>query len=147
MLAQRKSKPGQSGTKKLLAESGSRLLCVRYRCDTVSQSIVKTVEIIVEESARQPRPRHLRNDHLVAARIGWKEFDLQRQVKQAGDKWTPARRLWEMRRDQALKPGLKDRIMPLEDPISSNAEVTTNRKHQVTTNRNKLLPAVTCSYL
>lgn len=128
MLAQRKLKPGQFGTKKPLAESGSRLLCVRYRCDPVSQVIVKTVEIIVEESAHQPRPRRLRDDHLVAVQIGWKEFDLQRQVKQAGGRWNPARRLWEMRRDQALKLGLKDRIMPLEGTISSNAEVTTNSK-------------------
>ena len=118
MLAQRKLKPGQFGTKKPLAESGSRLLCVRYRCDPVSQVIVKTVEIIVEESAHQPRPRRLRDDHLVAVQIGWKEFDLQRQVKQAGDKWNPARRLWEMRYDQAVRLGLEERT---ETPEMSNS--------------------------
>ena len=31
MLAQKKLKPGQPGTKKLVEEYGSRLLCVRYR--------------------------------------------------------------------------------------------------------------------
>ena len=111
MLAQRKLKPGQPGTKKLLAEYGSRLLCVRYRCDPESQSIIKTVEIIVEESARQPRQRRLKAEQLVALRIGWKEYDLQRQVKQAGARWNPAERLWELRYDQAVRLGLTERIV------------------------------------
>jgi hypothetical protein len=111
MIAQKKLKPGQPGTKRLLAEYGSRLYCVRYRCDPVSQSIVKTVEIIVEESEHQPRPRRLRDDQIVAVRIGWKEFDLQRQVKQAGAKWNPTERLWELRYDQVVKLDLAERIV------------------------------------
>ncbi|MFN7944285.1 MAG: hypothetical protein U0Z53_02960 [Blastocatellia bacterium] len=111
MLAPRKLKPGQSGIKELLAECGSRLLCVRYRCDPESQSIIKTVEIIVEESARNPRPRRLKAEQLVAIRIGWKEYDLQRQVKQAEARWNPAARLWELRYDQVVRLGLTERIV------------------------------------
>ncbi|MFN7948716.1 MAG: hypothetical protein U0Z53_25400 [Blastocatellia bacterium] len=111
MLAQRKLKPGQPGTKKLLEEYGSRLLCVRYRCDPESQSIIKTVEIIVEEPARKPRQRRLKAEQVVALRIGWKEYDLQRQVKQAGARWNPAARLWELRYDQVVRLGLTERIV------------------------------------
>ncbi|HWQ31779.1 MAG TPA: hypothetical protein VNQ79_02755 [Blastocatellia bacterium] len=111
MLAQRKLKPGQPGTKKLFEEYGSRLLCVRYRCDPESQSIIKTVEIIVEESARQPRQRRLKAEQLVALRTGWKEYDLQRQVRQSGARWNPAERLWELRYDQVVRLGLTERIV------------------------------------
>ncbi len=127
MPAPRKLKPA---TKKLLAAYGARRPCLHYCCNPVSQTIVKTAEIIVEESAHQPRPRRLWDDQLVAVQIGWKEFDPQRQGKQAGGKWNPARRLWEMRRDQVLKLGLKDRIVTSEGTISSNPEVTTKKARQ-----------------
>ncbi|HWQ34838.1 MAG TPA: hypothetical protein VNQ79_18460 [Blastocatellia bacterium] len=111
MLARKKLKPGQPGTKQLLEEYGSRLLCVRYRCDPVTQTIVKTVEIIVEESEHKPRPRRIRDDQTVALRFGWKEYDLQRQVKQAGARWSPADRLWELRYDQVARLNLTERIV------------------------------------
>ncbi len=42
-------KPGQSGTKKLLARYGNRLICVRYRYDEERKKRYKTVELIIEE--------------------------------------------------------------------------------------------------
>lgn len=39
-----KLKPGQKGTKKLLAEHGDALVCVRYRYDEASRTRTKTVE-------------------------------------------------------------------------------------------------------
>lgn len=44
-------KPGQRGTKKLLARYGDALLCVRYRYDKARGVRMKTVELIVEEKA------------------------------------------------------------------------------------------------
>ena len=44
-------KPGQKGTKKLVAEYGAALVCVRYRYDRESGTRVKTAEIIVEKKA------------------------------------------------------------------------------------------------
>ena len=41
--------PGQRGAKKLAAQYGDRLVCVRYRCDAQRQKRVKTIELIVEE--------------------------------------------------------------------------------------------------
>jgi hypothetical protein len=111
MQSRRTVAPGQKGTKKPLEQYGGQLYCVRYRYDPHREVSVKTVEIIVEESEHQPRPRRLRDDQIVAVRIGWKEFDLQRQVKQAGAKWNPTERLWELRYDQVVKLDLAERIV------------------------------------
>ncbi len=76
-------RPGMSGTKKLLARYGERLVCVRYRYDRATGRRVKTAELIVEDVAwagRARKPR--RNDHdLVGVRIDWKESELRAAVK------------------------------------------------------------------
>src|ERR1700704_5332799 len=78
-------RPGMSGTKKLLARYGERLVCVRYRYDRATGKRVKTAELIVEDVAwagRARKPR--RNDRdLVGVRIGWKESELRAAVKRA----------------------------------------------------------------
>jgi hypothetical protein len=51
MLRSKKLKPGQPGTKRLLAQYGTRLICVRHRYDPHRQKKYKTVEIVVEEVA------------------------------------------------------------------------------------------------
>ena len=48
-------RPGQKGTKKLVAEYGDRLIAVRYRYDADRQRRYKTVELIVQESPWSPR--------------------------------------------------------------------------------------------
>ena len=40
---------GQKGTKRLIAQYGKRLVCVRYRYDAQKKKRYKTVELIVEE--------------------------------------------------------------------------------------------------
>jgi hypothetical protein len=55
-IARRKLQPGQAGTRKLLAEYGEKLVCVRYRYDAENQRQIKTVELVVEEKPWQPRP-------------------------------------------------------------------------------------------
>ena len=50
-------KPGDKGTKRLVAEYGERLLCVRYRYDKERGKRLKTVELIVEEVDWQPATR------------------------------------------------------------------------------------------
>lgn len=110
MLNTRKIAPGQKGTKKLHEQFGDRLLCVRYRYDDQSQNRFKTVELIVEETALTPPARRLAANTIVGVRVELAEVELQRKVKQAGGKWNPARRLWEIRYDQAVKLALKGRI-------------------------------------
>ena len=110
MRAQVTLQPGQKGTKKLLAQYGHQLVCVRYRDDEASQRRLKPVELIVEETPWRPEGAARRGAVMVGIRVGLQEVSLQRQVKLAGGRWNPVRRVWEIRRDQALKPGLKERL-------------------------------------
>jgi hypothetical protein len=127
MRAQVTRQPGQRGTKKLIEQYGEQLVYVRYRYDAARQRRLKTVELIIEGVPWSPPPAPLRKTALVGVRVGFREVELQRRVKQAGGKWNPAKRLWEMRRGQVLKLGLQDRIEVAEGSISSNPHVTTNR--------------------
>jgi hypothetical protein len=102
--------PGQKGTKKLVAQYGKQLVCVRYRYDASRQRRLKTVELIVEETLWRPERRASKGAEVVGVRVDFQEVSLQRQVKRAGGRWNPTRRVWELRHDQALKLCLKDRI-------------------------------------
>jgi len=45
-----KLRPGQRGTKKLLAQCGDRLVCIRYRYDEEKKKRFKTIELIKAKS-------------------------------------------------------------------------------------------------
>lgn len=100
-------RPGQKGTKKLIAEYGDKLLRIRYRYDPQKKKRYKTVELIVEEIDWTPTHKP---DAIVAVKVEWGEVELGRQVKRAGGKWNPERKIWEMRYDRAVELGLEDRI-------------------------------------
>ncbi len=115
-------KPGQKGTKQLLARHGSSLLCVRYRYDEDTREHLKTVELVVQRRRREreadcPGPRKLGGHAGVAAarrvalRIGWRERDLQSRVKSAGGRWDPVRRVWILKRDLADRLDLLHRVV------------------------------------
>ena len=113
MKARLKLKPGQRGTKKLLAEYGEKLLCVRYRYDKERKKRVKTVELIVEETDWQPADHAPKQDTLVGIRVAFEEVELQGKVKMAGGRWNKKKRVWEIRYDRAVGLGLEDRIVNL----------------------------------
>ncbi len=98
-------KPGQKGTKQLLLRYGEKLVCVRDRYDPEKRRRYKTVELIVEEREWMPA------DSLVRVRIAWGEVDLGVQVKQAGGKWLPEKKLWELAYVQVVKLGLLERMV------------------------------------
>jgi hypothetical protein len=110
----RKVAPGQGGTKRFLEQYGAQLVCVRYRYDRAQRKRYKTIELVVDEVPWTPPPIRFANATLVGVRVTYQEIDWQRQVKQAGGKWNPAQRVWELRYDQALALGLKDRIEELK---------------------------------
>jgi hypothetical protein len=113
--------PGQKGTKKLHDRYGDQLVCVRYCYAAARQRRLKTIELIVEEVPWRPE-RAMRNGaEMVGVRVAVHEVALQRQVKLAGGRWNPAHRVWELRRDQALQLGLKDRIEQVKVSISRNS--------------------------
>jgi hypothetical protein len=98
--------PGQKGTKKLLAEYGEQLVCVRYRYDLARRRRYKTVELIVEESVWLPEP-----EAIVGLRIAWEEQGLRSQVKAVGGVWNAERKVWELAVGQVIALGLEERIV------------------------------------
>ena len=115
-------KPGQKGTRELLARHGASLLCVRYRYDEETHERLKTVEVIVQRRPRDRRagcPASRRPSgavggvapRRVALRIDWRETDLRRRVKFAGGRWDPAGRVWIVRRDVAEGLDLLHRVV------------------------------------
>ena len=107
-------KPGQKGTKQLLAQYGERLVCVRYRYDTQRKKRFKTVELIVAESDWDPPAPRFTADTLVGVRVGFAEVEMRDRVKQAGGKWNRRRKVWDMRYDQVVALKLEARIVEEE---------------------------------
>jgi hypothetical protein len=89
-------------------------LCVRYCDDATRQRRLKTVELIVEETLWRPECQASKGAEVVGVRVDFQEVSSQRQVKRAGGRRNPTRRAWELRRDQALKLGLKERKERIE---------------------------------
>ena len=97
MITRLKLKPGQRGTKRLLAEHSSALVCVRYRYDAAKRKRMKTIEIVVEESDWQPPVPKFRDDDRVFVQIGFSEQALRDAAKTAKGRWDPEARLWTVR--------------------------------------------------
>lgn len=104
-------KPGQKGTKKLLAKYGDRLVCVRYRYDAQTKKRYTTVELIVEEGPWQPTAPRLTAETIVGLHIDREEIELRQQIRAAGGTWNPSKRVWELRYDRVQTLGLKKRIV------------------------------------
>jgi hypothetical protein len=104
-------KPGQKGTKRLLALYGDSLVCVRYRYDAERRKRFKTVELIVAQCEWEPPGCRLADDTVVAVRVGFAELDLRHQVKQAGGHWNPRGKVWELRYAEVAALNLQSRIV------------------------------------
>ena len=104
-------RPHQRGAKRLLAQYGDRLVCVRHRYDTEQKKQWKTVELIIEERGWEPRVTPPTADQIMQVRVAGGEMDLRRQVKAAGGKWRPQPQVWELRYDQIVALGLTGRIV------------------------------------
>lgn len=112
-------KPGQKGTKQLLAQYGDRLVCVRYRYDTQRKKRFKTVELIIAERDWEPPASRFTADTMVGVRIGFAEVDMRERVKQAGGKWNRSHKVWELRYDQVVALKLEARIVEEEEEASN----------------------------
>jgi len=89
-----KLKPGQKGTKKLTAQYGDSLVCVRYRYDVENRKKMKTVELIVDESDWTPQKARYPAGAMVPLRIGSQEKSLQEQIRELGGRWDRSQHLW-----------------------------------------------------
>jgi hypothetical protein len=104
-------KPGQDGTKRLAAEYGDRLLCVRYRFDETRGVKIKTVELIVDERPLT-KPR-FKDDDLVPVRVGYDETALREQLRALRGRWDGERKLWYVRYGRIKGTPLEERLMEL----------------------------------
>jgi hypothetical protein len=87
-------RPGGPGTKRLLAQYGDRLICVRYIYDSETGRRFKTAEIILEEAAWTPERARIAPDQLVGIRVDYEELVLREAVKRAGGKWDRVLQVW-----------------------------------------------------
>jgi len=108
-------RPGQPGTKKLLARYGERLVAVRYRYDETRNCRHKTVELIVETVPwnSQPRTPRMRDEEMAVVQIAYPETDLRDRAKRLGALWRPPQRVWEMHWLDAKNLGIADRVVRL----------------------------------
>ena len=97
MTTRLKLRPGQPGTKKLVAEHGDALICVRYRYDAAKRKRFKTIELVIEETDWLPPVPKFRDDDSVFVQIGFTEKDLRDAAKIAKGRWDPQARLWAIR--------------------------------------------------
>ena len=120
-------KPGQRGTKQLLAQYGERLICVRYRYDAERKKWLKTVELLIEERHWQPPRPRFDDDQFVGLRVPFTDTAVRDRVKQAGGTWNPERRVWQFRYDRGVALGLKSRIV--DEPASNTGCPPSRGKH------------------
>ena len=107
-------RPGQKGTKRLVARYGDQLVRVRYRYDPERNMRYTTVELIVDRIAWTPKPprcREFEPPPLVRVRVFFREAELRAQVRDAGGRWLKERKLWELPLTVAQALGLGDRIV------------------------------------
>jgi hypothetical protein len=104
-------KPGQKGTKQLLAQYGDRLVCVRYRYDVQRRSRFKTVELLVAERDWDPPQPRFAPGQIVGRRVAFAEAAIREVVKRAGGTWNPERQIWQLRYDRVVALDLNRRIV------------------------------------
>ena len=102
-------KPGQKGTKRLVARYGDALLCVRYRYDKARGVRLKTLEIIVEEKAIAPA--RLGDGDIVPVAVAYTEKALRDMLKAAGGRWDPQEKVWHVAYGSIRWTELEGRIL------------------------------------
>jgi hypothetical protein len=115
-------KPGDPGTRKLLAQYGERLVCIRYRYDAARRKRFKTIELIVTEEDWHPPAPHPEDDgstrpapkryatRRLGIRIAYDEADLRQRIKAAGGLWDPSQRMWFLPEEEVRRLGLVQRV-------------------------------------
>ncbi len=111
MITRLKLKPGQKGTKKLVAEHGDALVCVRYRYDEVSGMRLKTIELIVEKTPWKPARRTFADNDLVPVQIGFADSASREIAKAARGRWDPEAKMWFIRYGKIKGTSLEKHII------------------------------------
>jgi hypothetical protein len=107
----RKLKPGQKGTKKLMEKYGEKLLNVRYVYNSEKHIMMKTVELLIQQKPWYPNKNKIPYNKKVHLKIEYGEVQLGRLVKAAGGYWNKEEGYWELPYREAVSLGLDNRIM------------------------------------
>jgi len=107
----KKLHPGLKGTKKLVAEYGDKLVCVRYRHDYEHSRKVKTIELIVSESPLQKSTVTIPMTKIMKLEVKYGEISIRRLIKAAGGNWNRKEHVWELPYKEVLALGLENRIV------------------------------------
>lgn len=113
---QRTVRPGARGTLRYVRRYGDDLVAVRYRYDAARQLRYTTVELVVDERPWFPGGRVGALTHSidpperVFVEVSYHEDLLRARVRNAGGRWDPKRRAWELPFETVKRMGLEGRI-------------------------------------
>lgn len=108
----KKINPDARGAIKLARTYGPDLVCVRYRESPDGTERLTTVEVVVERAVIQKR-----DDPIVSFKIKQEELELRRLAMARGAKYNGKTYMWQMRRSEVLRMGLKSRIAVTEQEL------------------------------
>ena len=95
---------------------------MRYRHDAQQKKRGKTVERLVAAWAWEPPAPRIPADQRVALCIDFAEGALRERVKQAGGKWHPRQKVWELCSGHVVALSLEARIVAYEATTSGDQE-------------------------
>lgn len=108
----KKIKPNQRGAIKLARSYGTELLCVRYRENSEGTERLTTVELVVERAVIQKR-----DDPIMSFKLKQDELELRRLAMSRGARYNGVTYMWQLRRSEVLRMGLRHRIALTDQEI------------------------------
>ena len=122
MEVEKTLRPEAPGARKYVERFGERLVCVRHRRDDTRGRRVTTVELVLDERPFPPTSLHWapKASPTLLLRIAYGESARRRAVKEAGGRWVPELKLWEVPRQQVAQLGLEDRVVKEQSPRSGH---------------------------
>ena len=106
----RRISAGQPGSKRMVEKYGEKLLYIRYKYDSEKRVKYKTVELIEESGIYEGKLSRKKAEKIVELKIGYEERELRTLVKEAGGRWKPENKVWEIKFREVKKLGLEKRI-------------------------------------
>ncbi len=107
----RKLRPGQQGTKKLVEQYGDRLLNVRYIYNAISEVKMKTVVLVEEQKPWTKKRQYIPANKIMHLKVEYDEVQIRNLVKSCGGRWNKEKGYWEIAYRQVQILGLENRIL------------------------------------
>ncbi len=130
------ARPGEKGTKRLMAQYGDRFVCVRYIYDAATGKRTKTVELLLEEAPWTAGKARIAPDQLVGLHIDFHERAMREAVKAAGARWDRLLQVWVLPYRDAVELRLAERITHTAGTHATgthaaNAHARSKKEHEI----------------